>query len=1051
MPTDTQTASTPNRPKSYGRSTDKWKWAYYALAFLNLATICAAFFFGSFLNNEYKKTIETDNFWSTSTDQMISLNDAIVASNAPGNNIFDSRDPVLERYFKHKADIQFRERLETLRTHLSEASQNTETATNLLDEINNIEASFRILDAYSQAIFDSMATGQVDVAGSIMASMDRTAAECSIQLSKLTHEVSRIQKQNFQSEVQRSEKLTEIEFILLLLFALIVIVTLIFGRRMFVFLKAQSAEAEASRIRADRARHELKSQTFALDQHSIVAITSTSGRIQYVNDKFCDISKYSREELIGKDHRILNSGHHPRSFFANMYKTIANGGVWRAEVKNKAKDGTHYWVDTNIVPYRNEQGRLESYVAIRTDITERIKAQEDLAIALEGAKQASEDAEAANKAKSEFLATMSHEIRTPMNSVIGFSNLLLDSKLPEDAKNFARYILNSGQSLLAIINDILDFSKIEAGKLEVESMPFDLRQIAEEAAELLSNEASDKGLEMLLRYDPDLPLGFHADPGRIRQIIINLAGNAIKFTDSGHVFIEVTREPEQPDNFARISVSDTGIGIPEDAHASLFTKFTQADSSTSRKFGGTGLGLAICKLLAEMMGGEIHLKSKEGQGSTFWFTLPIPPTPIELKTEKTDLDISNTRILIADDYPLNRTLLAEQCGQWNLTADTAADGADALQKLKDAVREGRPYQVALIDYCMPTMDGPQFAKRVREDQEIQTTKLILITSGSFHNGQSHFLASGFDAFFLKPIIKPEQLRLAIAKTLGYDCSNLSEKSNLIDKPEPAPPGGRFRILLVDDTALNQTLLRSMLEKKYGYSVDTAGNGKEAVKQYLSFNYDAIFMDCMMPIMDGFEATKAIRKYERDGDRPHVPIIALTANAFLGDQQKCIESGMDDYLSKPIAQDALVASLQRWLGKRISPDTTEVLPLPDNAEPPPESQYFNLDRLVSLLTDDMELISEILTVFVGNLDSFAEKAKTHQNLEELRLVSHTIKGSAAECGADKLSALAKQLEKACIENDSESIAPLLDVLSSSIALTQESVLSTLDSIRPQDAS
>lgn len=1042
-------AANPNTFSKIRRATEKWKWAYYSLAIFNLVTIGAAFLFSRTLASQYKATIETDDFWSTTITKLVKLNDTIIAANMPGNEVFDTLDPVLERHYKHVANMRFKETLASLRAHLEEAPNHLDQIATIDRQLTQIESEFRILDARAQAIFDSISMGELGIAGSIMASMDRTASDCAELLSQTTHTVSDLQKKDFKTRQTNVEKRTYLEILLSVAVVLAVIVGLLFGRRMFSFLDVQAAESLASQRRADKARHELSSQTYALDQHSIVAITDTSGRIQYVNDKFCDISKYFREELLGQDHRILNSGHHPQSFFAEMYKTVANGRTWRAEVKNKAKDGSFYWVDTTIVPYRDEAGRIDSYVAIRTDITDRKHAQRQLAAALENAKEASEEAEKANRAKSDFLATMSHEIRTPMNSVIGFSNLLLDSGLPESSQKFARSILSSGQSLLAIINDILDFSKIEAGKLEIETMPFDLRQTAEEAVELLANQASVKNLELLLRYDPQLPRGFNADPGRVRQIIINLAGNAVKFTKSGHVYIEIAPHPDDPQSFARISVSDTGIGIPEDAQEKLFTKFTQADSSTSRDFGGTGLGLAICKQLSELMGGEIKLESQLGKGSTFWFTLPIPALPVELLVEAQPPNVSGNRILIVDDYPLNRRLLAEQCRQWGLTCDCAADAKEALQKVQQATDEGDPYKIALIDYCMPEMDGLELGKTLLRNPETQSTKLIIIAPGTALAERARFIETGFDAFFLKPIIKPELLRSAIARALGISCEGNAADSSLTRPAVSEVLEGNFRILIVDDTALNQILLRSILEEKYGYRVDTAANGQEAVDLCKEFRYNVIFMDCMMPVMDGFEATKKIREKELLAKVPKTPIVALTANALLGDEQKCYAAGMDAYLSKPINQTELSAILRRLLEaatsdslqseKNQSASTLE-------EQPDPAANYLDTDQLKSIFPDNSEIQSQILTAYSQTLAESEEKAKSYTDLEQLRLVSHTIKGSSANCGATLLSEIAAQVETACRQSESDALPELLAKLHSTMDRTRECVESALASLR-----
>ena len=575
------------------------------------------------------------------------------------------------------------------------------------------------------------------------------------------------------------------------------------------------------------------------------------------------------------------------------------------------RDGRLVWANVELSMLKNPAGKAQFVLGTAVEVTEQVRAQH----ALQEAKYA---AEAANEAKSSFLATMSHEIRTPMNGILGMTELVLDTELTTEQREHLGLVRISAEALLSIINDILDFSKIEAGKMEIEEIPFDLRESLGETMKSLSIRADQKGLELVYEVLPNVAEAVVGDPGRVRQVLINLVGNAMKFTDHGEVFIGVSEDSHEQDSTTlHFMVRDTGAGIPEEHQQRIFDAFSQADGSMTRKYGGTGLGLAICTRLVAMMGGKLWVESEVGQGSTFHFTvrLGIQREPTRRPAALLPEQLRGLNVLIVDDNYTNRKMLLGILLRWGMNPTAVDGGVAALEALENAKVAGRPFSMILLDGQMPGMDGFMLAERIQHEPGLVGASIMMLTSTGHLGDAARCRNLGISAYLMKPVRQGELLE-AFANVLE---NRPREKATLVTRHTLREDRKRARILLVEDNAVNQTLAVRLLEKR-GYTVAVAGNGREALGRLAQEEFELVLMDVQMPEMDGFEATAAIREGEKSGR--HIPIVAMTANALKGDQERCLAAGMDAYVSKPIRTNELFATLEVILNGAAVPVLAE---------------------------------------------------------------------------------------------------------------------------------
>ena len=776
------------------------------------------------------------------------------------------------------------------------------------------------------------------------------------------------------------------------------------GRRTFVGILRDITE----RRNAEKAVEQSRRQLAEVTAHIPGAVFQMQ-RVGADGSRFLFVSE-GIEILIGKTAReitenpLLMMEHiHPDDAFmaANKVRDALQSGSAFEYKYSVQRDGVVRWLAASAGPQVQGSGDL-LWNGIITDVTTSKAFEQELAMYAEELTIAAAAAEASTKAKSEFLATMSHEIRTPMNGVIGMTGLLLETPLSAEQKDFAETIRTSGEALLGIINDILDFSKIEAGKLDLEYSAFDLRPVVEESLEVVAPLAQRKRLELCAPMEDAVPAGLVGDPARLRQILLNLLSNAIKFTEAGEIVLSVAREKteDQERAWLRFEIRDTGIGISPETQARLFQSFSQADSSTTRLYGGTGLGLAICKRLIELMGGEIGIRSAPGLGSTFWFTIPFTTTTEIISVPAAVENLKGRRVLGVDDNGTNRSILKQQLGNVGMVVTCVARGAEALAELTTAARLDRPYELAILDLHMPVMNGLMLAREIRDEKAISSIPLMMLTSDRDRDEVNTARELDVKIFLVKPVRQAHLIR-AVGEMFGA-MPAASGEDTLVKR---TTLGGR--VLVVEDNPTNRKVIGLRLEK-LGCTVLVAHNGQEAVEAVGATAYDAILMDCQMPVMDGFEATREIRR--RGG--PYIPIIALTANAMDGERERCLAAGMDDYWSKPVRAEELVKKLQHWMGfsERRGGAASETERQQAAGVKEALDQFAASMGDEGIEREDVDLLFNSFLQTSGPLMEELRQAISERDGGLSASLAHTLKGSFATFGLQALANFAAELEQ-----------------------------------------
>jgi PAS domain S-box-containing protein len=775
------------------------------------------------------------------------------------------------------------------------------------------------------------------------------------------------------------------------------------------------------RKRAEQALKKSEEQLQAILDNStaVIYLKDYWGRYILINSRFETLFHVSKERVVGKSDFDLFPRKMAEAFQANDRHVLDARTALESEEIAPHDDGPHTYLSVKF-PICDPNGEPYAICGISTDITDRKLMEADLAEARDAALESA-------RLKAEFLANMSHEIRTPINAVIGMTGLLLDTKLSTEQREYAETVRVSAEALLTIINDILDFSKIEAGKLAFETMDFDLRTAVEGAVDLLAEAAESKGIELFSLVYSDVTTALRGDPGRLRQVLTNLLSNAVKFTENGEVIVRVSEDRRATDAvLLRFTVTDTGIGISEEARRRIFEAFAQADGSTTRKYGGTGLGLAISQQLVRMMGGHIGVDSSPGRGSTFWFTARFERQPQKASELTGRAHLEGVRVLVVDDNATNRALVHHQITSWGMRNGSAGGGLEALESLRREAAAGDAYDIAILDMQMPEMDGLMLARQIKADESIAATRLVMMTSLGPRDDDL-LREAGIEVCLRKPV-KQSQLYDSLASVMATGVRESGEATE--DELLSASSGesgeiarnSHVRVLVAEDNVVNQRVALRQLSK-LGYSADGVANGLEVLAALERIPYDVVLMDCQMPEMDGFEAAAEIRR--REAGLKHTTIVAMTANAMYGERDRCLAAGMDDYISKPVRPEAMSAIIERWTGTSTEPAASRDPIEPAAVDP---GVISNLRALQSRAEPNLlaELIDSFLDDSVQRINSMRGAAAAG-DADSLARTVHALKGGCGAVGAIRMTALCDLLEDRGREGSFEGAAVLITAI------------------------
>ena len=753
-------------------------------------------------------------------------------------------------------------------------------------------------------------------------------------------------------------------------------------------------------------RDDLETLSLVASQSPIaILVMDAHGGLQWANPAFGKLTGYSDAEVIGRrvDQLLFGPSTEVKSV-RKFEQALRNGHEMTDDVLQYHRNGRTMWVELRLIPIRDANGRLARWIGIETDITVRHQTEE----ALRAAKQS---AEMSNRAKSEFLANMSHEIRTPLNAVVGMTELALTTKLNSEQRDYLNCVQSSADTLLGLLNDVLDVSKIEAGKMEIENVTFNLAELVRETIKALAVKAHDKGLELAIHMPMDIPQYMEGDPMRIRQVLYNLVGNGIKFTEQGEVVVEVEEQWTTDDEIClHIAVRDTGIGIPKDRLQQIFESFTQVDSSMARRFGGTGLGLTITSELVRMMEGKIWVQSSLGEGSTFHFTIQLrlvePPESAPLAVDAEEL--VGKQALVVDDNATNRRILDEILRHWGIEP-TLTDGAEAaMEELQKLSQTGQTFELVLLDAMMPRVDGFELAEWIKNRPELNCGPVMMLSSADRPNSAARCRQLGIETYLVKPVSASSLLEAIMASLSGHHSKQCAADKTISDCGPIASdePVRLLKVLVVDDHEPNRKLAMQILERR-GHACDSATDGDEAVAAVSQKPYDIVLMDVQMPGSDGFVATKKIRRNEQ-ASGSHLPIVALTAHALTGDREKCLAAGMDSYLAKPIHAKELIAMVERiTTGRPSQPNANDLSTAPGTRAKP-----FDISEALQRMNGETDLLIEHIGFVVNDAPQLIYRMRNaiaSSDANSLAIAAHRLKSLVGTYNHDEAHGLSYSLE------------------------------------------